>query len=113
MRVRNSDKVYLFRQQNGTKIPVRLFVTYYIDNNNVALEVYDLNHSPVARISVNVDKMPENWFAVDTNNVPTAEEFLKNNHIATYTGGSVQSGYCEYPVYAFTDSFLSDEKILL
>jgi hypothetical protein len=63
---------------------------------------------PFATLTVNLrDARNQNGsFAyVDANNLPTAPEFLVENGLATYTGMTRPSGFCAYPLYAFTSEF--------
>ena len=42
---------------------------------------------------------------VNANNMPAVAEFLQENGLATYTGMTRPSGFCTYPLYAFTSLF--------
>ena len=42
---------------------------------------------------------------VDTNNMPAVADFLSQNGLAIYTGMIRASGFCAYPLYAFTSEF--------
>jgi hypothetical protein len=42
---------------------------------------------------------------VDTNNMPAVADFLVENGLADYTGMTRSSGFCTYPLYAFTPEF--------
>ena len=53
-------------------------------------------------ITVNIEDLPVDEFAVDTNNFPEAGRILKENHLAVPTDKLLHSGYCVYPVYKLT-----------
>ena len=38
---------------------------------------------------------------VDTNNMPSAEKFIRENNLGEFTGEVEYSGFCEYPLYKF------------
>ena len=63
---------------------------------------------PYATLTVNLcDERNQNasFAYVDTNNLPTAAEFLVENGLATYTGMTRPCGFCAYPLFAFTSEF--------
>ena len=72
---------------------------YY--NGNVALMAEDAETGePYANATVNVKKLPKNMAALDTNNWPDVVEVLMKERIITSEKlGSLESGFCEYPVY--------------
>ena len=45
--------------------------------------------------------------ARDPNNLPTAPEFLVENGLAAFTGACGTSGFCAYPLFAFTSEFFA------
>lgn len=68
-------------------------------NGRPAIEVFDEEGFPHARLTTNlVDEYcnPNETF-LDTNNVPDAEDYLKNAGIDYAVTGSGKSGYCIYP----------------
>ena len=55
-----------------------------------------------ANLTVNIDApCPEYCAYVDTNNLSTAEEFIKDNELGEFSGFTAVSGYHEYPLYTF------------
>ena len=63
-----------------------------------------LNEGPdmFANLTVNIDApCPEYCAYVDTNNLSTAEEFIKDNELGEFSGFTAVSGYHEYPLYTF------------
>lgn len=70
----------------------------------ILLESY--NGEPIATLTTNLDNgvcaaNGEEYAYVDTNNNPTAEEFIKENKLGTPTLIQSPSGYCVYPLYKF------------
>lgn len=77
---------------------------YYSGNLAICLE--SLDGEPIATLTVNImDGVCQSegieYAYVDTNNNPTAEEFIKENNLGEFTGVFGQSGYCSYPLYKF------------
>ena len=85
---------------------VTLHVTEYV-GGNLALAMYDSEGAMWGTVSVNIMKVPKPMFAVDTNNLPGIDSWLVKNDVAVPTGNKMQSGYCIYPVYMLTDSFIN------
>lgn len=53
-------------------------------------------------LTVNLgDKLPEGYAYVDTNNMPTAEEFIERYGLGEHAGKFRMSGFCCYPLYKF------------
>ena len=78
---------------------VTLNITQYTDGNTAVL-INCTNGEPFGRLSVNTGvDLPENWIAVDTNNLPDAVDFIEDNNLGKHTGYSIPSGFCVYPVY--------------
>ena len=82
----------------GEKI-MKLNAGFYAAYNNLALHLYDPDEGPFADITVNIDDLPADEFAVDVNNFPDALGILVDNQIAEFAGKQLRSGYCIYPVY--------------
>lgn len=74
---------------------------YFIyDNLCIHLRTTD-THEDYAILTTNIDPLPSDEAAVDTNNYPEAIEFITENELGTDTGKRIKSGFCEYPVYKF------------
>lgn len=81
---------------------VTVLIDHYFSNKNLAIELFDPDNGPFARLTVNLrDGLPENQAYVDTNNCPWAEEFIAENGIGKPLGVYERSGWCEYPLYEF------------
>lgn len=64
---------------------------------------------PYADLTVNFEgKVPDYYGYVDTNNLPEAETFIKENKLGTFTGMVKQSGFCTYPLYQFDKERLKE-----
>lgn len=74
--------------------------TQYGYNNNLAVMAYEDDGEPYGRLTVNIDKLPNDEAALDTNNWKDAESVAKSLG-AVPTGKMLASGFCTYPVYKF------------
>ena len=73
---------------------------YY--NGNLAIMLMCDYGEPYGTITTNLcDGLPQNQAYVDTNNMPDAERFIKDNGLGEFTGVTKDSGYCTYPLYKF------------
>ena len=103
-------KTIEYKDQYGGSMRVSLVRGAYADGSLAVqmLREGDGYWEPYATLTVNIcDERNQNGsFAyVDTNNLPTAPEFLTRNGLATYTGLTRPSGFCAYPLFAFTSEF--------
>lgn len=82
---------------------VLLRVDRYQANNSLCIQAYNHTDGPIARLTVCLPDttLGDNCAFVDTNNCPWAEDFVQRNHLGTYMGLIVPSGYCVYPLYQF------------
>lgn len=73
---------------------------YY--NGNLAITLTCDNGEPYGTLTKNLDEiLAFDKAYVDTNNLPDAERFIKDNNLGKFTGVTQKCGYCEYPLYAF------------
>ncbi len=103
-------KTFEYKDQYGGTMRVRFVRGAYADGSLAvqALREGDGYWGPYATLTVNpCDARDQNasFAYVDTNNLPTAPEFLVENGLAAYTGLTRPSGFCAYPLYAFTSKF--------
>lgn len=90
---------------------IRLVFKRYAQNGNLCIGlVMTDTGEPFSTITVNIEKLPEGYFCVDTNNGPHYEAFLIENNIGTPVGTSLASGYCTYPIYELNTSKESTPK---
>ena len=77
-----------------------LQVARYQADNSRAIEIWNNEDGPIARITVCItgSGLAEDETVIDTNNCPWAMEFIKQHGFGQATGRMVKSGYCTYPV---------------
>lgn len=92
------------------KEEVKVRTESYTDGNLAILLVCADTHELFATLTTNIITMPPFHAAVDTNNLPHAEEFINEYKLGKNTGRTIQSGFCEYPVYDFTDIVVAAAK---
>ena len=86
----------------GTEYDVTIVKTRYFDGNFAIALMCSDDYEPYGNLTVNLgERLPENMAYVDTNNMPNAERFIKDNKLGKFTGKTRKSGYCEYPLYEF------------
>lgn len=96
----------------GNKYEVSLFVSSYLANNNMAIEMITNDGEPFSSLTVNLDFLMPGYAFIDTNNNPdNIEEIIKKTGIATPTGTVKQSGFCQYPLYEFDMDKLKEYAI--
>ena len=103
-------KTFKYTDQWGDKIEVRLARRAYADGSLAVQMLWcgDGYWEPYADVTVNLgDRVNQNasFAYVDANNSPAMPQFLVENGLATHTGMTRPSGYCVYPLYAFTSEF--------
>lgn len=90
----------------GHEYEVKLEKVQY-RNGNLAIQLmcYDDEYNfwePYGNLTVNFDeKLPDGYAYVDTNNMPTAEQFIKEYNLGVHQGKYKHSGFCAYPLYKF------------
>ncbi|MFR5740454.1 MAG: DUF4313 domain-containing protein [Coprococcus sp.] len=85
-------------------VNVELSMSQYTDNGNIYLELVNTEGEypePYGNITVNLGGVPKYCGYVDTNNMPEMEKFLEENDLGDFTGITLKSGFCEYPLYVF------------
>lgn len=77
-----------------------LQVARYQADNSRAIEIWNNEDGPIARITVCIagSGLAEDETVIDTNNCPWAMELIKQHGFGQATGRMVRSGYCTYPV---------------
>lgn len=77
-----------------------LQVARYQADNSRAIEIWNNEEGPIARIAVYIagSGLAEDETVIDTNNCPWAMELIKQHGFGQATGRMVRSGYCTYPV---------------
>lgn len=88
----------------------KLRVGKYVEDNGVAVEIYNRWDGPIARVTTCLcdHSLAEDEAHVDTNNCPWAVALLEENGFAERTGRTRRSGYCEYPAMKFERSKMAE-----
>lgn len=68
-------------------------------NGNLALSLKDEYGSPIASVSTNIIPLFDNEFVLDVNNLSLILDEVLASGLFQDTGGRVQSGFVEYPIY--------------
>ena len=71
----------------------------YRNNGNLYIGLIDNDGLPYADLTVNIETLPDDHAAVDTNNCPWVEQVLFDTGIGIPTGKYRASGFCNYPIY--------------
>ena len=105
-------KTFDFKDQYGDTMRVSAVRGAYADGSLAVqmLREGDGYWEPFASITVNLcDERSRNasFAYVDTNNLPAAPAFLVENGLASFTGLTRPSGFCAYPLFAFTSEFFA------
>ena len=94
-------KERLLLYYDGESYLVELVQSNYVDNNNLYLGLFDPQNGPFGDLTVNIKDLPYNQAAVNVNNGPWVEQFIKLHNLGEPTGLMLQSGFCTYPIYQF------------
>lgn len=87
------------KNYSGKKVAVKLEVLQYAENWQIAIFLYDSKWEYYSDLSVFIDPFKYlNFMAVDTNNLPNAEEFIQEYKLWTLVGYT-HSWFCSYPIY--------------
>lgn len=110
------DDIFEYCDAYGDKYYISFHMDMYDSNSNLYLGM--LYYDPVLKgmdfygdVTVNTISMPYLYGTVDTNNNSrNIEQFLIDAGIGKATGKYVQSGFCRFPVFKFSEEFL--EKMM-
>lgn len=80
----------------------------YATFDNLVLTLFDPEEGPFSNITVNIEPLPVDEFAVDINNFPGAIDILHYNNIAHPTEKVLRSGFCIYPVWKLNEEVLKE-----
>ena len=87
------------KNYSGKKVAVKLEVLQYAENWQIAIFLYDSKWEYYSDLSVFIDPFKYlNFMAVDTNNLPNAEEFIQEYKLWQLVGYT-HSWFCSYPIY--------------
>lgn len=91
---------------------VQIALHRYYHDNNLCISLIDTSDNCVyGNITVNLQPLNPNMAAIDTNNIPEAEEFIKTYELGKDTGIRITSGFCTYPVYEFDMDKLNELNV--
>lgn len=90
----------------GEVMKMRLVQSRYSIDGSIALILQSYNPDgyweEFGVITVRLEPLPEGLVALDNNNTseyfPQIEELFKDNDLGYFTGFSIPSGYCSYPL---------------
>ena len=92
-------KTMHIKNYSGKKVPIILEVQQYAKNSQIAIFLYTKDWEYYWDLSVFIDPFKYvNFMAVDTNNIPNAEEFIQEYKLWRLVGYT-HSGFCTYPIY--------------
>ena len=88
----------------------KLRVGKYVEDNSVAVEIYNRWDGPIARVTTCLfdHSLAEDEAYVDTNNCPWAVDFLQSKDLAKMAGKTRRSGCCVYPAMKFNRDKLAE-----
>jgi len=84
------------------KVDISISKYYEYDNLAICLTCSD-TEEPFGALTVNLKPLNSYLAAIDTNNIPDAENFIQKYSLGVPLGISIPSGFCEYPIYDFTE----------
>ena len=105
-------KTFDFKDQYGDTMRVSAVRGAYADGSLAVqmLREGDGYWEPFATLTTNLGdarNLNASYAYVDTNNMPAVPEFLVENGLASFTGACGASGFCAYPLFAFTGEFFA------
>ena len=91
-----------YKTRYGETFEVDAFRSNSMNNNNLAVVLILDTGEPFATLTTNLNiPLEPNKAYVDTNNMPSAEDFIKDNGLGKPLHKQGYSGYCSYPLYEF------------
>ena len=91
----------------GTYENCYLKLDRYVVDNTPAIEIRNDTDGPIARLTVCLgakgltEEYGDNFAFVDTNNLPSALDFVREYKLGTVTNKTALSGFCRYPLVEF------------
>lgn len=94
-----------FHSQFTGDIQVQLEIQQYMNNGSIYIGMISFEDGYpelYGDVTVNFEGSVPNYCGyLDTNNMPTLEQFVTENGLGKFTGFVKQSGFCEFPLYQF------------
>lgn len=78
---------------------VKLIVSRYAYYGNIALSLESMTGERIPNLSVNIEPLYDGYVYLDTNNVPTVENFINKYKLGKFVNAYGESGYYKYPLY--------------
>jgi len=106
-----SGKKYYALTLNGTTSLIGFVVDSYSNNDNLYLGLVTETGEPYADVTTNIEWMADpDWACIDVNNLtPAILPWLESIGAGrVLEGRHIHSGWCDYPMFAFSDKFLDD-----
>ncbi len=102
----------IFIDDEGTEVKLSFSRMYPHNRAQRAIEGFtsDGEHWGVYTVYIADAALKPNHTILDTNNCPEILEVLEQAGVVNRTGIMAASGYCEYPIVAFTDRILTQFK---
>ena len=91
-------------EYDGEMYDVSLFVGEYQNNDRLAIILIDEEGYDFADLTVNLsgERCPEGCAFLDTNNLPSAEDFIERNGLGEFTGYWAAPGTAHIPSIGLT-----------
>ena len=99
---------------NGEVENIKFVASKYANNGSLAVQAYCEDGEPYATITVNLpdsDMNGENMAFLDTNNCDSLIRQMADAGYVELLPMYVNSGFCSYPLGAFTDKFFESEVV--
>lgn len=110
---KNAPEKYAYSPTYGDPVEVNLTLNMYASNDNlyIGMEFFDPEYGctvPYGDVTVNTDlKLPYLYATIDNNNNgPSIVPFLVEHDFGFDTGVVVNSGFCQFPVFKFSEDAL-------
>ena len=86
-----------------TEYEVDARASEYSSNRRLAVVLYETGGIGevfgILTVNLSHEPCPEGHAYIDTNNIPGAEKFIRDNKLGEFTGEFGFSGFCSYPLY--------------
>ena len=110
---KNEPKKYVYSPTYGEPVEVNLTMNMYACNDNlyIGMDYFEQEYDcmmPYGDVTVNTDlKLPFLYATIDNNNNgPSILPFLVEHGFGFDTGAVVNSGFCQFPIFKFSEDAL-------
>lgn len=104
---------YRYKNRYGETADIYFVRNRYDYYGGLAVEMFwngDGYWEDFATITVNLTRVGDRQAFLDENNLPGIGKWLEANGLARDTGTARKSGYCQYPLYEFTEKFYEESE---